>query len=225
MTSRQTIRDTCDAWAIVPVKDLASAKGRLAQIMEPRVRALLVRAMLFDVLAALSGVMAGTLVVTNDPQAASLARQFQARVELEEPGGDLNSALAQGLRILGDEGRRNAVIIPADVPAVTPAELQEVLLALERRPVVLTRACRDGGTNLLAMTPPGLIAPCFGPRSLARHLAAARALDIEPVVLNLAGLRCDIDVEGDLETLGAGLRGTRTAAVLGEIMNATTEQG
>jgi 2-phospho-L-lactate guanylyltransferase len=42
-------------WAVVPVKDIRDAKQRLASVLAPHERAALFRAMLHDVLSALSG--------------------------------------------------------------------------------------------------------------------------------------------------------------------------
>ena len=62
-------------WAVVPVKEFEGAKQRLSSSLEPDERRLLARTMLEDVLDAVSAVqqLAGLLVVTVDPLAASLA--------------------------------------------------------------------------------------------------------------------------------------------------------
>ena len=71
-----------------------------------------------------------------------------------------------------------------------------MLAALEQTPVVLTPALRDGGTNILGLSPADLIAPAFGPDSFARHCALAR--DLHPAVIPLEGAGRDIDVPADL---------------------------
>jgi 2-phospho-L-lactate guanylyltransferase (CobY/MobA/RfbA family) len=42
------------------------------------------------------------------------------------------------------------------------------------------------------------LAPCFGERSFARHLAAASAAGIEPCVMMIEELACDVDVPADV---------------------------
>src|SRR6266700_3813388 len=63
-------------WAVVPAKDLAQAKQRLAGVLTPEERQGLAQAMLEDVLSALSGVpaLAGLIVVTREAAFAATAR-------------------------------------------------------------------------------------------------------------------------------------------------------
>ncbi len=65
--------------AVVPVKDTAEAKQRLAGVLSPAQRRELALAMLDHVLAVLSSVpeLAGILVVTVDPEAAALAASYR----------------------------------------------------------------------------------------------------------------------------------------------------
>src|SRR5439155_20816354 len=58
-------------WAVIPVKDTALAKQRLAAAVPPRLRQALMLAMLEDVLAALAEAsgLAGRVLVTTDPLA------------------------------------------------------------------------------------------------------------------------------------------------------------
>jgi len=76
-----------DLWAVVPVKERASAKERLSPMLRPETRHALALAMLEDVLAALTATpgVAGLLVVTVDPEAGRLAATYGAR--LIEVGG------------------------------------------------------------------------------------------------------------------------------------------
>ena len=83
----------------------------------------------------------------------------------------VNDAVAHGVRKLDSLGASAGVIAPSDIPFVTSAELGIVLAALEQTAVVLTPATRDGGTNILGLSPPDVIAPAFGPDSFARHCA------------------------------------------------------
>jgi 2-phospho-L-lactate guanylyltransferase (CobY/MobA/RfbA family) len=82
---------------------------------------------------------------------------------------------------------------------------------------VLVPARRDGGTNILALSRPDLIAPQFGPASFARHLCAAKDLGIEATILELAGAGHDIDVPADLEFAAPSGAGAQTRAALGGV--------
>jgi 2-phospho-L-lactate guanylyltransferase len=72
--------------AVVPVKKLDAAKGRLSARLGQHERRELVLAMLDDVLTALSGArgLSGVIVVSREPEIASIAARFGAEL-LEEP--------------------------------------------------------------------------------------------------------------------------------------------
>jgi len=197
-------------WALVPVKRFSRAKTRLAGVLGHAERTALASAMLADVLEALAKTegLAGVLVVTGDAEAAAIAGGFGGKILADPVENGTNAAVLSGLRALGAWNASGAVVVPGDLPFVTPAELNRVLAALDRAPVVLVPAARDGGTNVLALSPSDIITPAFGRDSFARHLAAATAARIEPVVLTLDGAGHDIDVAADL-VLDAGYSGGR----------------
>ncbi len=190
-------------WAVVPVKAFESAKERLAGVLSPRERARLAEAMLRDVLNALVATteLAGILVVTSDKSAARLACEFGAEVINDISESGTNAAVAQGLRVLTLRGHRGAIVVPGDIPLTTAGELRKILVRARLCPIVLVAAARDGGTNLMLTQPPDLLKPCFGPDSFAKHMAAARAIGIEPCILHLDGIGLDIDSSDDLATL------------------------
>jgi len=194
------ILDGPDIWALVPVKRLDRAKSRLADVLDPADRRQLAKAMLSDVLGTLARVegLAGILVVTSDVEVAALATEYEAAVLADPPETGFNEAVRHGMHWLDDRYHAGAVVIPGDIPFVTVAELDTVLAATRRSPVVVVPATRDGGTNMLAIAPPLLMPPAFGPDSFARHVAAAHALGITPQILRLEGAGHDIDVAADL---------------------------
>ena len=207
-------------WALVPIKRLDRSKSRLSGVLDPAERKALARAMLCDVLAALGRVkaLAGILVVTGDADATSIATSFGATVLADPAENGLNDAVLHGMRHLDAEHRAGVIVVPADIPFVAPAELAAVLAALRSSPVVVVPATRDGGTNMLAISPPALLSPVFGPDSFARHVAEARALGIEPQVLSLSGAGHDIDVAADLDFHDCKGPAKRTRACLGRFI-------
>lgn len=202
-------------WALVPIKQLDRAKSRLATLLDPYERKMLAKAMLCDVFGTLKRVdgLDGILVVTSDPEAASLAAVFGAAVIPDPAENGLNAAVRCGLRWLDAEHQTGAVIVPGDIPLVTVAELDAVLQALRSSPVVVAPALRDGGTNILAMKPL-FLSPAFGPDSFARHLAAAHALGVEPKTLLLKGAGRDIDIAADLAFFDGDDAAPRTHACI-----------
>lgn len=207
-----------DVWAIVPAKRFSEAKARLAPLLTRSERAQLARAMLQDVMTVLSIAreFAGILVVSGDPFVAEAVRPFGARLVDDGLETGVNDAVRQGLRALTADRMAGAVIIPGDVPFVTPAEVQAILAAMTERSIVLAPALRDSGTNCLAMADSRAIAPCFGEGSFIAHQAAARRAGIACAICRLDGLGHDIDCPDDLV---AGLRWpeSRTGRLLDEL--------
>ena len=85
-------------WAILPVKEMAGAKQRLAPLLSPEERMALMQVMLRDVLTALSAArdLAGVALVTLDSWAQALAREYR-RAESGLPRHPLPVALTQPL--------------------------------------------------------------------------------------------------------------------------------
>jgi 2-phospho-L-lactate/phosphoenolpyruvate guanylyltransferase len=204
-------------WAVVPVKRFDQAKQRLSEVLDGAGRAALAAAMLGDVLEQLSGTagLTGVLVVTSDMEATVIAGGFGAAVLTDPADSGVNDAVAHGVSRLGPLGASSAIITPSDIPFVTSEELSSVLAALEQTAVVLAPATRDGGTNILGLSPPDVMAPAFGQDSFARHSAVAH--DLRPAVILLEGAGRDIDVPADLARGPAFAKsgsGARTVACL-----------
>jgi 2-phospho-L-lactate guanylyltransferase len=189
--------------AVVPMKPFARAKQRLSGVLAEPERLRLVRAMLGDVLAALRecDAVAQTFVVTADPAIARYAAGYGAEHFAEGDPTGLNGAVATAARALEARGVETMLVLPGDVPLVIPAEIDEL--------ASLARPCSAGivpdhdakGTNALLLSPPGVIAPAFGPGSYERHVATARTAGLEAVICALEGLGRDIDAPEDLPIL------------------------
>ena len=117
-------------WILIPVKPLAEAKTRLAQLLTAGERRVLVQRMLDDVLAAVTRVagITGVGLVSADSVVADRAR-CGLRV-LPEPQPGLNSALRHATQVLAREHVERLLILPADIPLVS-ATAVERLLAIE----------------------------------------------------------------------------------------------
>lgn len=208
------MRSTGNICALVPVKHLGRAKSRLAALLTDTQRTALAEAMLLDVLDVLSRTrdLSAIAFVTGDATVADIALRHGVRV-IEDPVEDgTNRAVEIGLRTLAEEGWAGALVVPGDVPFLSAREVEAALTMLRHAPVVIVPANSDGGTNLLGLAPCGAIEPAFGPDSFNRHVAAATAAGMDPVVLPLDGVGHDIDVPGDLwaELGGGPARRTRS---------------
>src|SRR5258705_12592131 len=113
--------DTKGIWAVVPVKDTAAAKQRLAAAVPPSLRQALMLAMLEDVLAALAAApgLAGRLLVTTDPAATQLAARYNAICMTEGAHDGHTGAVAAAARHLAANGPGGMLTVPGDVPLGT----------------------------------------------------------------------------------------------------------
>jgi 2-phospho-L-lactate/phosphoenolpyruvate guanylyltransferase len=209
------MRSSAGIWAVVPVKDTAAAKQRLASVVPAGLRQGLALAMLEDVLAALAGArgLAGRLVVTTDPGAIVLATRYGAECTAEGAGEGHTGAVMAAVRRLKAERRASMLTLPGDIPLVTSAEIGR-LIAAHRPPPSFTIAPShdERGSNAILLSPPDAVPLRFGEDSFFPHLAAAEAGGIAPTVLHLPGIALDIDNPADLAHFAR--LGSRTRAGL-----------
>src|SRR5919201_2426496 len=139
----------------------AGLEGKTRLHTTARTRRELSLGMLGDVLAAATAV-ADTVVVTADQEGAALARSLGAKV-VDDTGGGQGAAVSAALERL-DPGV--ILIVNADLPCATPADLRALLAAA---PALV--AARDGTTNALALLTAAAFAPLYGLGSADRFRA------------------------------------------------------
>ena len=208
--------------AVVPVKPLTEALGRLADMLDPPRRRALQAAMLADVLGACmhASRIGTTYVVTADAGAATIAGGAGAVLiaDLRPPRG-INPAVARGQYRAREGGHERLLILTADLPQVTPEALDGIIDAGESVPVTLVPSRSGTGTNAMVLSPPDALAPEFGEDSLARHVARADAAGVAYQIVEAARLATDVDTPEDLlDVLRAGEMGmefARACRVLG----------
>lgn len=188
-------------WAVVPIKGFASPKQRLADVLSPNERSQLAQHMLRDVLNALTA-LDGVVVISSDDQVLNEARWQGVRVMSErgQNGGDgYSAAVRQAGETLAGEGIAAMMHVPGDVPLITPDEVAQIAdLGLTAPGACVVPSSDRDGTNCLAMWPPDLLQPAFGPDSFNRHCQMLHDFGVEPTVLELSGFALDIDTADDL---------------------------
>ena len=206
---------TPGVWAAVPVKEFAGAKQRLAALLTAQQRQALAAAMLEDVLAALvEAPLAGIMVNTLDPVATELARRYGARVVTDGARDGHTGAVAAMARILAEEGREAMLTVPGDIPRVTAAEIAAVIEARRPAPsLTIVPAHDERGSNAVLCSPPLVMPLRFGDDSFLPHLAAARALGIEPTIVKLPGIGLDIDQPPDVRRCSVPSHSMTTRAI------------
>jgi 2-phospho-L-lactate guanylyltransferase len=195
--------------ALVPVKSLTSAKGRLGASISAVEREALTRAMLADMAEALAAARCvdRTYVLSADAEVLRAAAELGAAPLVEEAGaGGLNRAVAAAAERLAAEGVSRLLIIPGDVPLIEAKEV-EAAFSVDAGdwPVVLVPSGSATGTNALLLSPPNVIIPRFEGASLSAHSELCRQLGIPARTLELASFALDVDTPEDLEELS--LRG------------------
>jgi 2-phospho-L-lactate guanylyltransferase len=156
-------------------------------------------------LAAQSHLFAQLLVISRDPAVWAIARTYGA-VALAEEGSDLNSALHQGRAFAQHSGAGGLLIIPADLPLLTAADLHALCSLANVGDGIVVSPSQDGGTNALHLRLPSNLPFCFGEDSFARHLSAARTGGFAPVTYDSPTLRMDLDWPQDLAVLPSVLQ-------------------
>jgi 2-phospho-L-lactate/phosphoenolpyruvate guanylyltransferase len=202
--------------AAVPVKDVVNAKQRLMRVLDGPERRELARAMLIDVLRALAAARLDRVwVVTREPEVAAIARSLGAEPLGEEENRGHTAAVATAQAEAVRAGARAFLTIPGDVPCVTAAEIRALVAALAAPPAAVFSPSRSGlGTNGVVLAPPAAMRLRFGEPSFDNHLAAARALRLEPRVVKLRGVALDVDAPEDLVALLTEGAGTEARALL-----------
>jgi len=205
--------------AVVPVKRLDEAKGRLSALLAPDERRRLALAMLEDVLRAVQAVPSIELVAVVSPDAGALARAAALGAEpLAEPPlvRGVNQALSRAATVLADQGATALLVVAADIPGALPAEIEAVLDALPARGIVICPT-EDRGTGALALRPPDVIPFRYGRHSSVLHKREAVARGLPARVLHAASLTRDVDEPGDLAALLARPAETATHHLLAEM--------
>jgi 2-phospho-L-lactate guanylyltransferase len=206
-------------WAIVPVKSLRAGKSRLSGVLTDEERTGLNSYLLEHTLKTLKATpeIEQTLVVSRDPAALALAQAHQARIVQEGGSPQLNLALSQATRVVQPFAPSGLIIIPADLPLITPQDIQGMLKFAQNRtdsplapdqPVVVIAPDRHRlGTNGLLICPPGIIAYEFGPGSFELHCQRARSANARLEIYENPAFALDVDLPEDLDLIREELAG------------------
>lgn len=202
-------------WVIVPVRDLAAGKGRLAGAIPPDLRQRLIIAMLEDVLAAVVTTpgLGGVALATGDELAIGIAERHGALL-LPDANG-LNSTLDGAAKTLIASGAEAIIVLPADLPLLQAGEIGAAVAILARGGrAVIAEAKADGGTNLIGYRTDAAQPFRFGVGSFAAHCKAFRAAAVEPAIIEAPGFAFDLDRPDDMINLLRCGRETRAGRVL-----------
>ncbi len=213
---------------LIPVKHLSDSKSRLAPVLAGQERQALALRLLHGVLQvaqqAQGQLGALAVVVSPDPTALALAAAYDLIPLLEDPvppsGYELqatdcasrftfqaepalNAALHQATAFATSRGATAVLILPADLPLLTLADVARLWRASQQlyadRAMVIAPDSQGQGTNALLVRPPGALAYQFGPGSFQRHCQQARERGLAWHIDRSPRLGLDVDLPADLE--------------------------
>jgi 2-phospho-L-lactate guanylyltransferase len=191
-------------WAIVPVKPLRRGKSRLAGTLSEEERTILNQKLLEHTLKTLDGLkeIEQVLVVSRDPHALTIARNFGARTLLEDGQPQLNTALKRATIVAQAYTTADVLVLPADLPLLNQDDLLTLIGKAAQPPVVVIAPDRhEKGTNALLISPANLIEYGFGEGSFKRHCERAKKAGVRLEIVKLPSLELDLDLPEDLELI------------------------
>ncbi len=201
---------------LLPLKDSAHAKQRLAGHLTPKERQELAWAMLEDVSHALrAAITPDQVVVITRGHPALLAEQSSWHVIEEDQQISESHSVDHACRLLQQRGASVVLRLPTDIPLLEPEDVDALLnLELRDQSAVLVPS-RDGkGTNALLRTPPDAFPSRFGDNSLALHREEARRHCVELKIVENPRISFDLDELSDVFRFKQLENETRTAQVL-----------
>lgn len=186
-------------FAIVPVKKLDEAKSRLSSLLSDNERREFCLKMLEDVLATVKTTrfIRWTVVVSVDPTVLQAAKRFDVFPLMESQPG-LNQAVSEAINWCVQNGAKSTLILPADIPSVTPRDLNRIFSLGKEAAMVISPSRRGNGTNALLLTPPNTLPTFYGKQSFPRYIKEASKRAISFRTIKLPRIALDIDTVEDL---------------------------
>jgi 2-phospho-L-lactate guanylyltransferase len=205
---------------LIPVKDPANAKTRLAELLSEDERIRLAWAMFEDVSRAIATARKPdrVVMVTSFVRAIERAPELGWEVLIEESQISESVSVDWASRVLSERGFDTVMRLPADLPLVRAEDIDELLSVQLHSPGALLVASREGtGTNAIIRTPPSLFPSRFGPNSLILHKQEAARVSVDCVIVNNDRIALDIDEPADVRLLLESAPGTETFDTLMKI--------
>jgi 2-phospho-L-lactate/phosphoenolpyruvate guanylyltransferase len=186
------------ACALIAVKERVRCKTRLTDVLGPEERIELVRSMLTTVLAAAGNAEMVHQVIVLSPERDTVPPEIPV---LADTGESLNTALIQAHTMVRELGCQEIVVLPADLPLITSAEIDELVRAGRAGGFAMATDAAGVGTNALCLVSTHPFRFQFGPDSRRLHLEEARRWGASPQEVRLPGLEFDVDSCADLDLL------------------------
>ena len=188
---------------LIPFKTLSTAKQRLAGALGAEKRSQLAEAMLCDVLDAAAGV-AGRIdvaVVSGDARPQQIAKSRGFIVIEDDRNESETAAIEMATNWAMQHAYDTSVVVPADIPLMTSAELHRVLDAAPDEGAVFVPAYDRRGSNCILRRPAAIIPLRFGNDSFVPHCDAMKRTGKQLIILEMPGIGLDVDNPHELDLL------------------------
>jgi 2-phospho-L-lactate guanylyltransferase len=191
-------------WAIIPIKPLRRGKSRLACVLSEKEREQLNQTLLIRTIECLKSVEAidQILVVSYDPTALTISRNYGVRTVQEGRNTNINNALRKGTLAAMAFNASSILVIPADLPYIRSVDIKTLIDKSKNPPeMIITPDRRMSGTNALLINPIGVLDYDFGSWSFKKHIEQAERKKIRVEIYNNDRLSFDLDLPEDLTYL------------------------
>jgi 2-phospho-L-lactate guanylyltransferase len=188
-------------WAIVPIKPLRRGKSRLSGVLSEKEREQLNQRLLIQTIECLKEIkeIDQILVVSYDPTALTISRDYGVRTIQESRNTNINKALRKGSMAAMAFNATSALILPADLPLINSKDIKSLLQKTGSPPeIVISPDRRMSGTNALYVNPIGILDYDFGLWSFRKHIEQAERKKIHVEIYNNDRLSFDLDLPEDL---------------------------
>lgn len=192
---------------IIPVKELRECKARLAPILSEPEREELTIIMYSDLVKRIrnSSQVDEILTVTPDKLVAEHGKSLGSSILLEESSEGVNIAVAKGTNYYSTRNFDCTLILPADIPLINTAELENIFeLALDND-VILTPSLNKDGTNALLRRPPDVMRTFYDDDSFRNHVRETQKRKLKISIFEAPSIMLDLDSPFDaLKVASAG---------------------
>lgn len=190
-------------FALIPLKDPSEAKTRLSPYLSREERAGLAKAMLRDVLKAVSSLVVPVIITTAEVEAEG------CHILKEERSEGLTKAVEKGVSYALEQGAEATLFIPADTPLIKKRHIEDIL-SLGRKHRLILSPARKGGVGILYKRPPDLLPEHFSSTSFPDIINMAEMRGLDYYIYDSFYLSLDIDTREDILEFFHHGQGTET---------------
>jgi len=192
-----------DTWAVIPVKPLDHAKSRLAGILTLEQRASLVIRLFEHTLDVLCdwNILSLIMVVSASQKIWQISERYGVNVLKEPEAINLNLSLEFARQEIIRRGADAMLIVAADIPGLNRSSLRKIFEYTQKNnPFVVIAPDRPKkGTNVMYLSPPGIINFSYGPDSFLKHRGKASLVNADFYCVLDPLLNFDVDTPSDFK--------------------------